>query len=106
MTLLQPFSRLCTNSTLTCSHASAPPPALPSSPVRDPSPVTAPLVQSSTHPMTTRSHNNIHKQNPRYCLTSVVIPIIEPTSVTQAMTDSRWCEAMSEEFTAILNNGT
>ena len=31
---------------------------------------------------------------------------IEPTTVTQALTDSKWRQAMSDEFNALVKNGT
>ena len=33
-------------------------------------------------------------------------PITEPTCVSQAFKDPRWCQAMSEEFDVLLRNGT
>lgn len=72
---------------------------------QDPSPE-APSSSPTRHHMTTRSRNNIHKPNPKYCLTSSASSDIEPSTVSQALSDSRWREAMSSEFSALLKNGT
>lgn len=78
----------------------------PATPMHDPSLVPDLVAPRSTHSMTTRSRNNIHKTNPRYCLTSTLRSIIEPSSVTQATTDVRWRNAMSAEFNTLLKNDT
>ena len=33
-------------------------------------------------------------------------PTIEPTSVSQAISQPHWCEAMSNELTALMKHGT
>lgn len=56
--------------------------------------------------MTTRSHNNISKPNPKYCLISSNSAEVGPTTVSQALSNPRWRAAMSSEFTTLLKNGT
>ena len=55
------------------------------------------------HRMTTRSMNDIYKPKKSFLVTKHPIPSsLEPTTVTAALTDSRWCEAMSSELTALM----
>ncbi|RVX04603.1 hypothetical protein CK203_023424 [Vitis vinifera] len=60
-----------------------------------------------THPMKTRSKNNIFKPSPNYALLNTPSPNlpIESTSVTQALKSPKWHKAMSEEFTTLIKNG-
>lgn len=67
-------------------------------------PAAAPLAPT-THPMTTRSKNNIFKPNPRYGLTAI-LKEIEPESHTQAIKDMKWRRAMSDEYDAFAKNDT
>lgn len=39
-------------------------------------------------------------------MSSVFNSDVEPNTVSQALSDARWRDAMSAEFTALLNNGT
>ncbi|KAI4305008.1 hypothetical protein L6164_028399 [Bauhinia variegata] len=62
---------------------------------------------TNTHPMTTRSKNNIFK--PKRIFHSTKQPLLEslePTCVSQALKIPHWKQAMSEEFMVLLNNGT
>lgn len=62
---------------------------------------------TNSHPMITRSKNSIDKPNPKYCLVSTSSTNNrEPTSVSQALKDPCWRSAMSDEFDALLCNGT
>ncbi|KAJ6411587.1 hypothetical protein OIU84_008214 [Salix udensis] len=49
-----------------------------------------------THPMQTRSKNNIHKPNHKFNFyTHLIVPTIkEPTTITQALKEIHWCHAM------------
>lgn len=60
-----------------------------------------------THPMITRSQNNIYK--PKNIFSATKHPLqenLEPSGVTKAMRHNHWRKAMSEEFDALLRNGT
>lgn len=61
-----------------------------------------------SHPMTTRAKNNIHKPIQKLTLhTQLSTPIaLEPTTVTQALKDPQCRRAMSEEYDALVRNGT
>ena len=64
-------------------------------------------LPTSLHPMITRSKNNIVKLNPKYSLTiTAELDTTEPTSHTQALKNPHWRAAMSDEFDALLRNGT
>ncbi|XP_041025526.1 uncharacterized mitochondrial protein AtMg00820-like [Juglans microcarpa x Juglans regia] len=57
--------------------------------------------------MVTRSMNNIYKPKRLYLATKHPIPsTLEPTGVYQVLKDPHWCQAMSEEFTALVKHGT
>ncbi|KAM1666313.1 hypothetical protein ACFX1X_045967 [Malus domestica] len=59
------------------------------------------------HPMTTRAKNNIFK--PKQLCTATKHPLpspIEPTCVSQAIKDPLWRASMSDEFNALIRNGT
>ncbi|KAM1956212.1 hypothetical protein ACFX16_025655 [Malus domestica] len=59
--------------------------------------------------MITRAKSGIHKPNPRYAMTATKHPIlssVEPTCVSQAVKDPLWRHAMSNEFNALIRNGT
>ncbi|GKV50908.1 hypothetical protein SLEP1_g57587 [Rubroshorea leprosula] len=58
-----------------------------------------------THPMVTRSQNQIFKPKQLY-LAETPYSEVEPTCVSQALKDHRWRQAMSEEFTALVSQGT
>ncbi|GKV19456.1 hypothetical protein SLEP1_g29717 [Rubroshorea leprosula] len=58
-----------------------------------------------THPMVTRSQNQIFKPKQLY-LAETPCSEVEPTCVSQALKDHRWRQAMSEEFTALVSQGT
>lgn len=60
-----------------------------------------------THPMRTRSQNNIFR--PKKIFTASrhpVPPEIEPTSVTIAVKNPKWKEVMQAELDALMKNGT
>ena len=92
----------------TASSLSSPPPTQP--PSTDIHPHTSPAASQHpirTHPMTTRSMNNIHKPKQLYLATKYPLPSPkEPTCVSQALQDPKWRNAMSEEFTALVKHGT
>ena len=51
--------------------------------------------------------NNIYKPKKSFVVTKHLIPpFLEPTSVTDALTDSRWRDAMSFELTALMRHNT
>ena len=57
--------------------------------------------------MTTRSMNNIFVPKQLHTTTKHSLPeSAEPTCVSQALKDPLWCNAMSEEITALLNHET
>ena len=58
--------------------------------------------------MVTRAKNNIHKPVQKLnLLTQLAKPEeVEPSTVTQAMKDNKWRLAMSDEFNALVQNGT
>lgn len=60
------------------------------------------------HSMVTRSKNNVFKINVGFYLfvkSSTPFPV-EPSSVAQAMKVPDWRHAMSEEYNALIRNGT
>ncbi|GKV51641.1 hypothetical protein SLEP1_g58277 [Rubroshorea leprosula] len=96
--LTSPSSPIETNSV----HQSPAPSDSHSSPLRSPPP--QPL---RTHPMVTRSQNNIFKPKTLFHATKSPLSLpIEPTCVTQALKDPNWRQAMSEEFSALVRQGT
>jgi len=57
--------------------------------------------------MTTRSMNDIYKPKKSFIVTKHPLPSsLEPSSVTAALADSRWREAMSFELTALMCHDT
>jgi histone deacetylase 1/2 len=57
--------------------------------------------------MTTRSMNDICKPKKSFLVTKHPLPFsLEPSSVTAALIDSRWREAMSSELTALMHHNT
>lgn len=62
-----------------------------------------PLV--STHPMTTRAYDGIRKPNQKYLLQVSAPPPI-PTSITFALSNPCWNEAMTDEMKALNWNHT
>jgi len=51
--------------------------------------------------------NNIYKPKKSFVVTKHPLPSsLEPTSVTEALTDSRWRDAMSSELTALMRHNT
>jgi histone deacetylase 1/2 len=95
-------------SSFTASSLPSPPPTQP--PSTDIHPYTSPAASQQpirTHPMTTRSMNNIHKPEQLYLATKYPLPSpIKPTCVSQALQDPKWRNAMFEEFTALVKHGT
>ena len=60
-----------------------------------------------THTMVTRSMNNIFKPKQIHIVTKHPIPpTLEPTCVSQAVSNPQWREAMSSELTALMRHGT
>ena len=62
----------------------------------------------NNHSMQTRGKNHIHKPLTKLNPITIHFPNqpLEPTSVTQALKQPQWCAAMSNEFNALLHNGT
>ncbi|WVZ20441.1 hypothetical protein V8G54_007763 [Vigna mungo] len=74
-----------------------------------PTAVEAPAVDPPlpSHPMVTRSKNGIYKHKQVHIASKFPLPNpIEPSCVTQALKHQEWKSAMSEEFNALLANGT
>jgi hypothetical protein len=70
-----------------------------------PPPILKPIVP--THSMNTRGMNGIFKPKQLFSVTKYPIPpSVEPTCVTQALQHVEWKQAMSDEFTALMKNGT
>lgn len=64
------------------------------------------LLLGRTHPMITRSQNNIFK--PKHAFASnkhSLPPSVELTYVSQAIKNPQWQQAMSDEFNAVMKNG-
>uniref|UniRef100_A0A2N9F5Y1 CCHC-type domain-containing protein n=1 Tax=Fagus sylvatica TaxID=28930 RepID=A0A2N9F5Y1_FAGSY len=77
------------------------------SPLEMPAPAVPPNNAVRPHRMTTRSMNNIYKPKKSFVVTKYPLPpSLEPTSVTEALTDSRWRDAMSSELTALMRHNT
>lgn len=67
-------------------------------------PVTEP---PRTHKMVTRSQNNIFKPKRAFHSTNHPLPEnLEPSNVRQAMKYAHWRQAISEEYDALIRNGT
>ncbi|RVX04505.1 Retrovirus-related Pol polyprotein from transposon RE1 [Vitis vinifera] len=96
------------------SHSSAPVPETkcdcannPPLPPTQNDPNQPPDLSPSPHVIVTRSKHNIHKPIQKLNLTAQLQqPTLEPTTVTQALKDPKWRQAMSAEFDALLRNGT
>jgi len=70
-------------------------------------PVVLPTAEPRPHCMVTRSMNNIYKPKSLFMVTKHPLPLsLEPTSVTQALTDPQWRAAMSFELTALIRHDT
>lgn len=60
-----------------------------------------------THKMTTRAMHGIHKPKKLHMVTKHPIPpILEPSSISQALNYPWWREAMSNELTALMRHNT
>ncbi|PNY00673.1 retrovirus-related Pol polyprotein from transposon TNT 1-94 [Trifolium pratense] len=69
--------------------------------------VPPPTPRPSGHSMATRSKNGIFKPKKLFLATKYPLPpSTEPTCVSQALQHAEWKQAMSDEFTALMNNGT
>lgn len=78
-------------------ESSLPPPLQPESTQQQP---------STDNRIVTRSHNQIVKPNPRYCLSATLAPNIEPHTIQQALADEKWRKSANAEFDAALRNHT
>ncbi|GKV09611.1 hypothetical protein SLEP1_g21084 [Rubroshorea leprosula] len=88
------------------SLANSPPSCLDVHPTISSSPSPPPIPPPTrTHPMITRSQNQIFKPKQLY-LAKTPCSEIEPTCVSQALKDHQWRQAMSEEFSALVSQGT
>ncbi|RVW49538.1 putative mitochondrial protein [Vitis vinifera] len=96
------------------SHSSAPVPETkcdcannPPLPPTQNDPNQPPDLSPSPHVIVTRSKHNIHKPIQKLNLTvQLQQPTLAPTTVTQALKDPKWRQAMSAEFDVLLRNGT
>ncbi|KAH0773190.1 hypothetical protein KY290_010327 [Solanum tuberosum] len=71
------------------------------------SPSQSPIINPQTHHMVTRSKTGSLKPRVLPSLTASTCSILsEPTSFSQACKDSRWMQAMSSEFDALVHNKT
>ncbi|XP_073260714.1 uncharacterized protein [Populus alba] len=96
-----------TSSPTVSTLPSPPPPQPPSTDIHPHISPAASQQSIRTHPMTTRSMNNIHKPKHLYLATKYPLPSpTEPTCVSQALQDPKWRNAKSEEFTALVKHGT
>jgi histone deacetylase 1/2 len=69
--------------------------------------VSLPASSTTTRPMTTRGINGIFKPKKIFSATKYPLPpSAEPTCVTQALQHSEWKQAISDEFNALMHNGT
>ncbi|GAU15594.1 hypothetical protein TSUD_108530 [Trifolium subterraneum] len=69
--------------------------------------VPPPTPRPSGHSMATRGKNGIIKPKKLFLATKYLLPLsTEPTCVSQALQHVEWKQAMSDEFTALMNNGT
>lgn len=60
-----------------------------------------------SHNMVTRSMNNIYRPKRSFLVTRHPIqPSLEPNTISEALSDSRWRDAMSSELTALMCHGT
>ena len=91
-------------------HLSASPLTSPATlPNDSPVPSSLPTIQTHVpHPMITRSKNNIHKPIQKLSYhTQLYSPThLEPSTVSQALKDPNWRQAMQEEYTALVQNNT
>jgi hypothetical protein len=73
-----------------------------------PIPTTSSSLNPPSHTMVTRSRTGSLKPKtfPEFHLYHTKLVDIEPVSYRQAATDSRWMEAMQQEFDALLSNQT
>lgn len=72
-------------------------------------PIQHPSIQEPrrTHSMTTRSINNIYKPKQVHTVTKHPLPsTIEPSCVSQAISNPKWRTTMSEELTALMRHDT
>ncbi|RVW39413.1 Retrovirus-related Pol polyprotein from transposon RE1 [Vitis vinifera] len=69
---------------------------------------TASFTHQNIHSMTTRAKNNIHKPLTKMNLTVVISQPsnIEPHTISQALIDPKWRQAMNDGFDAHVRNGT
>jgi len=82
-------------------------PILPTPPLTSQAPP-PPTQTNSHHPMVTRSRNNIKKPVQKLTLNTIksATSTIEPSNTSQAFKDPNWCKVMSEEYDALVRNGT
>ncbi|GKV47491.1 hypothetical protein SLEP1_g54392 [Rubroshorea leprosula] len=93
---------LCPSSSSTLSNSSSP-----STSSGSPNLPFAPTHPLRTHPMVTRAQNNIFKPKQLFHTTPTpATTSLEPTCVSQALKEPVWRQAMSEEFTALVRQGT
>lgn len=61
-----------------------------------------------SHSLTTRAKSNIHKPIQKLNIHIRLSKSIDigPTTMTQALKDLKWCQAMLEEYDALVRNGT
>lgn len=72
-------------------------------------PAPAPIPSTSrlpTHPMQTKAKNGIIVPKHQFTLLAHSSPLTEPNSFKEAMTFPEWQKAMSEEYSALIQQGT
>jgi len=70
-------------------------------------PLSKPKVPVTNHPMQTRAKHGIFKPKQLNLVTKYPLPNpIEPTCVSQALKSTEWQQAMTDEFMALMRNGT
>lgn len=76
-------------------------------PVELPEPTISELNKVLNHHMTTWSMNDIYKPKNYIFITKYPLPFfLEPTSVTEALIDSKWLDVMSSELIALMRYNT
>lgn len=65
-----------------------------------------PTTVQNSHPMITRAKQGIRKPNPRYALLTQKAAYPEPRTVTEALKDDGWKEAMGEEIDTCMETNT
>ena len=105
---VQPAQQTQSVNQISMTNPISPPPANTSSSSQPETQPSQPVLPVSNPKMTTRSQNNIRKPNKKYTLSVQAKPKnkSEPTTIHQALRDSRWRASCNEEFNAQIKNRT